>query len=93
MRGVSLAAREAAFRSPDRHPADLLNRDTDKVRTFDQIRKTPLAGRVAYLAERGGFEPPVRYKRTPDFESGTFNHSATSPVGPAPARGGEPGRT
>ena len=31
------------------------------------------------LAERGGFEPPVRYKRTPDFESGTFNRSATSP--------------
>ena len=33
-----------------------------------------------YLAERGGFEPPRRYKRLPDFESGTFNHSATSPV-------------
>ena len=31
------------------------------------------------LAEREGFEPSVRYKRTPDFESGTFNHSATSP--------------
>src|SRR5690606_38071957 len=25
-----------------------------------QIRKTPLAGRFAYLAERGGFEPPKR---------------------------------
>src|SRR5690606_17241902 len=48
-----------------------------------QIRKTPLAGRFAYLAERGGFEPPRRYKRLPDFESGTFNHSATSPVVPA----------
>ncbi len=35
-----------------------------------------------YLAERGGFEPPRRYKRLPDFESGTFNHSATSPGGP-----------
>ena len=31
------------------------------------------------LAEREGFEPSVRYKRTPDFESGTFNRSATSP--------------
>src|SRR5690606_31373137 len=31
------------------------------------------------LAERGGFEPPRRYKRLPDFESGTFNRSATSP--------------
>ena len=29
----------------------------------------------------GGF-PPRRYKRLPDFESGTFNHSATSPGGP-----------
>src|SRR5690606_6180989 len=37
----------------------------------------------ACLAERGGFEPPRRYKRLPDFESGTFNHSATSPVGRA----------
>ncbi|GEM_PF-2348978 len=34
------------------------------------------------LAERGGFEPPRRYKRLPDFESGTFNRSATSPDGP-----------
>ena len=39
-------------------------------------------GAFAYLAERGGFEPPRRYKRLPDFESGTFNHSATSPGGP-----------
>jgi hypothetical protein len=26
-----------------------------------------------------GFEPTVRENRTPDFESGTFDHSATSP--------------
>ena len=31
------------------------------------------------LAERVGFEPTVRGYRTPDFESGTFDHSATSP--------------
>jgi hypothetical protein len=31
------------------------------------------------LAERVGFEPTVRYDRTPDFESGAFDHSATSP--------------
>ena len=31
------------------------------------------------MAEREGFEPPVPYG-TPDFESGTFDHSATSPV-------------
>jgi membrane-bound lytic murein transglycosylase F len=33
------------------------------------------------LAEREGFEPSVRGYRTPDFESGTFDHSATSPKG------------
>ena len=31
------------------------------------------------MAEREGFEPPVPYG-TPDFESGTFDHSATSPL-------------
>ena len=30
------------------------------------------------MAEREGFEPPVPCG-TPDFESGTFDHSATSP--------------
>ena len=29
------------------------------------------------MAERVGFEPTVRENRTPDFESGTFDHSAT----------------
>ena len=33
------------------------------------------------LAERVGFEPTVRYNRTPDFESGPFDHSGTSPFG------------
>jgi uncharacterized membrane protein len=37
----------------------------------------PVIG-IALVEERGGFEPPRRY-RPPDFESGTFNHSATSP--------------
>ncbi|MEN9891357.1 MAG: Serine/threonine protein phosphatase [Pseudomonadota bacterium] len=32
-----------------------------------------------HLAEKGGFEPPIRYNRMPDFESGAFDHSATSP--------------
>src|ERR1043165_2954734 len=31
------------------------------------------------LAEREGFEPPVRF-RTTDFESAAIDHSATSPV-------------
>ncbi len=35
---------------------------------------------VDQLAERVGFEPTVRENRTPDFESGTFDHSATSPL-------------
>lgn len=50
-------------------------------RTYDAIayQNAPLRGRW-HLAGRGGFEPPMRYKRMPDFESGTFNHSATSPV-------------
>src|SRR4051812_31715414 len=31
------------------------------------------------LAEKEGFEPSIRYNRIPDFESGAFDHSATSP--------------
>lgn len=31
------------------------------------------------MAERGGFEPPVRQDRTTAFEAAAFNHSATSP--------------
>ena len=31
------------------------------------------------LAEREGFEPSIRETRIPDFESGAFDHSATSP--------------
>src|SRR3546814_21949 len=44
---------------------------------FSGFRWTPLDFQ---LAERVGFEPTVRGYRTPDFESGTFDHSATSPV-------------
>ena len=40
-------------------------------------RLSELAGLV--LAEREGFEPSVRKNRTPDFESGTIDHSAISP--------------
>ena len=35
---------------------------------------------TSHVAERVGFEPTVRENRTPDFESGTFDHSATSPL-------------
>ena len=40
---------------------------------------TQIIDSEAKLAERGGFEPPVRVKRTLDFESSTFNLSDTSP--------------
>ena len=33
------------------------------------------------MAERVGFEPTIRGYRIPDFESGAFDHSATSPQG------------
>ena len=36
--------------------------------------------KVFDLAEREGFEPSVGGCPTPDFESGTFDHSATSPL-------------
>jgi hypothetical protein len=39
-----------------------------------------LAG-TSGMVERVGFEPTSRYDREPDFESGAFDHSATSPVG------------
>src|SRR5260363_476767 len=32
------------------------------------------------VGERVGFEPTVRVDRTPDFESGAFDHSATFPI-------------
>jgi hypothetical protein len=34
---------------------------------------------MSTLAERVGFEPTLRYNRRPLFESGTINHSDTSP--------------
>lgn len=37
---------------------------------------------VTLLAERGGFEPPVRYSRTPAFQASTLDHSDTSPNAP-----------
>ena len=35
---------------------------------------------ICLLAEGVGFEPTVRYNRTPDFESGAFDLSATLPI-------------
>ena len=61
-----------------------MGRITGRVRPhlpLRQKRKRPRTGPFAFLAEREGFEPSVGYSPTPDFESGTFDHSATSPVG------------
>ncbi len=38
------------------------------------------------LAEREGFEPPIRLPVCPHFECGAFNHSATSPRSQGGAR-------
>ncbi len=35
---------------------------------------------LTHLAERGGFEPPVLFWSTHDFQSCTFNRSVTSPA-------------
>ena len=43
-------------------------------------QKGPARGPFDFLAERVGFEPTVRENRTPDFESGPFDHSGTSPL-------------
>ena len=44
------------------------------------MQNGPRRARFQILAERVGFEPTVRYNRTPDFESGAFDHSATFPT-------------
>src|SRR6476661_8894422 len=43
-----------------------------------QNKKARMRG-PSVLAEQVGFEPTVRHNRTPDFESGAFDHSATAP--------------
>ncbi len=52
------------------------------VRFSGRLRTSPNIS----LAERVGFEPTVLHNSTPDFESGAFDHSATSP-GSAHPRG------
>jgi hypothetical protein len=41
--------------------------------------KGPVKGPLIFLAERAGFEPAVRYKRTLAFQASALSHSATSP--------------
>src|SRR5699024_9296228 len=47
--------------------------------TIARYAKSARWALFAYLAEREGFEPSIRETRIPDFESGAFDHSATSP--------------
>ena len=42
--------------------------------------KGPVKGPLIFLAERAGFEPAVRYKRTLAFQASALSHSATSPI-------------
>ncbi len=50
------------------------------VRCFRSISNSFIFSRLPEeLAERAGFEPAVRYKRTLTFQASAFNHSATSP--------------
>lgn len=44
-----------------------------------KIRPPLRADGLFLLAEKGGFEPPIPETGIPDFESGAFDHSATSP--------------
>ena len=46
--------------------------------TYKRKKPLKIKGLIRLLAEREGFEPSVPCS-TPDFESGTFDHSATSP--------------
>ena len=46
----------------------------------EKSKMGPQGPHFQFLAERVGFEPTVRCNRTPDFESGPFDHSGTSPL-------------
>jgi hypothetical protein len=52
-----------------------------RTRHFDYVGSTPTLWGWGenHMAERVGFEPTLRRNRKPDFESGAFDHSATSP--------------
>ena len=49
----------------------------DHSSTSPQIKREGISGSLM-VAERAGFEPALRFRR-PLFESGTINHSDTSP--------------
>ena len=45
----------------------------------ERVSCTSLDGVKHYIGGEGGIRTHGRLKPTPDFESGTFDHSATSP--------------
>ena len=47
--------------------------------THHQRKKPPCGGFFLLLGGEGGIRTHGTLARTPDFESGTFDHSATSP--------------
>ena len=47
--------------------------------TLGEKNKRPLKGPLIFLAEKAGFEPAVRYKRTLAFQASALSRSATSP--------------
>ncbi len=64
-----------------RYAAALVEQGSKSSTTLGEKNKTgPQGARLIFLAERVGFEPTVRENRTPDFESGPFDHSGTSPL-------------
>src|SRR3546814_10473792 len=44
-----------------------------------QSKKADIESALLFCGGEGGIPTPGTFSRTPDFESGTFNHSATSP--------------
>src|SRR5690242_6168908 len=60
-----------AVSGPRKHPSNQAHNET----ALHVVARTG----PSLLAEKEGFEPSIRYNRIPDFESGAFDHSATSP--------------
>lgn len=61
-------------------------RGSHQVLHHSQKSKTPHEGALCFSGGEGGIRTPGTLTRTPDFESGTFNRSATSPKGLAAGR-------
>ena len=51
-----------------------------KISNLQNILGVKKARRNGLVADRGGFEPPIRYERIHAFQACAFNHSATCPV-------------